>query len=111
MAKFFILDMGEPVKIADLARKMVVQAGLKPDIDIPFDYVGLRPGEKLYEELLLIQKLHTKTPNKKIFIEKRGEDISVNDIIDNLKLVLDQESKHELKVILSKMVSTYTIKE
>lgn len=49
--KILVLDMGEPVKIADLARKMIQLAGLRPEIDIEIKYIGLRPGEKLYEEL------------------------------------------------------------
>jgi FlaA1/EpsC-like NDP-sugar epimerase len=49
--KIFVLDMGEPVKIADLASQMIRLAGKRPDIDIKIDYVGLRPGEKLFEEL------------------------------------------------------------
>ena len=49
--KIFVLDMGEPVRIADLAKQMVRLAGLEPDVDVKIEYVGLRPGEKLYEEL------------------------------------------------------------
>src|SRR3546814_13592837 len=50
--KIFVLDMGDPVKIVDLARQMIRLAGLRPDIDIKIQYTGLRPGEKLFEELL-----------------------------------------------------------
>jgi O-antigen biosynthesis protein WbqV len=49
--KLFVLDMGEPIRILDLARRMIRLAGLKPDVDIKIEIVGLRPGEKLYEEL------------------------------------------------------------
>ena len=55
--EIFVFDMGTPVKIADLARRMIDQAGLTPDVDIKIEYTGLRPGEKLYEELLATKEL------------------------------------------------------
>ena len=66
--EIFVLDMGNPVRIDDLARKMIRLAGLVPDKDIPVIYTGLRPGEKLYEELLMGEEGMRMTPNKKIFI-------------------------------------------
>lgn len=63
----FIFDMGQPVKIADMARRMIELAGLKPDADIKIEYIGLRPGEKLYEELLYQKESTIPTHNKKIF--------------------------------------------
>ena len=62
--------MGTPVKIDDMARNMIRLAGFKPDVDIKIVYTGLRPGEKLYEELLLNEEGITKTDNKKIYIGK-----------------------------------------
>ena len=64
----FVLDMGEPVRIDDLARNMIRLSGLEPDVDIPVTYIGLRPGEKLYEELLMKDEGLDKTPNELIFI-------------------------------------------
>jgi FlaA1/EpsC-like NDP-sugar epimerase len=66
--EIFILDMGEPVKIVDLAESLVRMAGLTPEADIKFEYIGLRPGEKLYEELLLNEEGLKKTLNDKIFV-------------------------------------------
>ena len=68
--EIFVLDMGEPVKIDDLARNMIRLAGLTPGKDINIQYIGLRPGEKLYEELLMSEEGLNQTPNKKIFIGK-----------------------------------------
>jgi len=66
--EIYILDMGEPVKIADLADNLIRMAGLTPDVDIHIEYTGLRPGEKLYEELLLNEEGLTATLNDKIFV-------------------------------------------
>lgn len=65
----FILDMGEPVKIADLARNLIYLSGFKPDEDIKIEYTGLRPGEKLYEELLINDGNATATKHEKIYVE------------------------------------------
>ncbi len=66
--EIFILDMGEPVKIRVLAENLIRLSGFKPYEDIKIEYTGLRPGEKLYEELLLNEEGITKTDNKKIYI-------------------------------------------
>ena len=66
--EIFVLDMGEPVRIDDLARNMIRLSGLEPDLDIPIVYTGLRPGEKLYEELLLSGEGMQKTANDLIYI-------------------------------------------
>ena len=66
--EIYIFDMGEPVKILDLAKKMIRLAGYRPDIDIPIQFTGLRPGEKLYEELLNDKEITQKTHHPKIMI-------------------------------------------
>ena len=68
--EIFVLDMGEPVKIDTLARNLIKLSGFKPDKDIEIRYVGLRPGEKLYEEKLMAEEGLEKTPNKLIHIAK-----------------------------------------
>ena len=67
--EIFILDMGEPVKIVDLARNLIELSGYTPDVDIKIEFSGLRPGEKMYEEILLDRQRHSATKNDKIFIE------------------------------------------
>lgn len=109
--EIFILDMGEPVKIIDLARKMVVQAGFIPEVDIKFEYIGLRPGEKLYEEILLDTEKHLKTPNQKIFIEKPESVDPIDSTVNNLSKVIDTKDEVEIKKMLAGIVDTYTIQK
>ena len=66
--EIFVLDMGEPVKIYDLAVSLIKLSGLEPNVDIPIKVTGLRPGEKLYEELLMAEEGLQKTAHNKIFI-------------------------------------------
>lgn len=66
--EIFVLDMGEPVKIYDLARNLIKLSGFEPDVDIKIEFTGLRPGEKLYEELLLAEEGIQATKNNKIYV-------------------------------------------
>jgi len=68
--EIFILDMGEPVKIVDLARDLIRLSGLEPEKDIPITFIGLRPGEKMFEELILKEEDVLKTEHDKIFVSK-----------------------------------------
>ena len=94
----FILDMGEPVKIIDLAKNMIKLSGLELGKDIDIEITGLRPGEKLYEELLLKTANATKTQNDKIYVEKGIHPFElekINEIIDHLV-----EIGHDNKAVL-----------
>ena len=71
--EIFVFDMGEPVKIADLARRMIVLAGFRPEKDIRIEYTGLRPGEKLYEEVLSDKENTKETPHPKIHVAQVRE--------------------------------------
>ncbi len=68
--EIFVLDMGKPVKIYDLAKKLIELSGFKPDVDIKIEFTGLRPGEKMYEELMLEEEGLRTTQNNKIYITR-----------------------------------------
>lgn len=110
--EIFILDMGQPVKIYHLAERLIRQAGYVPNKDIMIEEVGLRPGEKLYEELLLDKENQTKTPNKKIFIEpKESVNEKIEEDIKTACKTFDMDETRNVKVLLSQLIKTYTITE
>ena len=78
--EIYVFDMGEPVKIVDLAEKMIRLAGLKPYEEIPITFTGLRPGEKLYEELLANEEITQKTHNKNIMIGTIRDNYEYDDV-------------------------------
>ena len=106
--EIFVLDMGEPVKIDTMARNMIRLSGYEPDVDIRIEYTGLRPGEKLYEELLMKEEGMQETANKLIHI---GKPIEMDDELFKEQLTrLDAASREEvsnMKDIVAEMVPTY----
>ena len=111
--EIFVLDMGKPVKIYDLAENLIRLSGYIPNKDIKIEITGLRPGEKLYEELLMNNDNLTKTAHNKIFIDK-PETISLNKIIkqiDDLLFVAKIGNKNMLKDKLKEIVPTYNSPE
>ncbi len=110
--EIFILDMGEPVKIIDLAKDLIRLSGFEPDVDIAIKITGLRPGEKLYEELLLDEEGVSKTVHEKIFV---GKPI-FTDYEKILKHIntLDEGIRTpnaNLKHIMGRIVKTYKVYE
>lgn len=101
--EIFILDMGEPVKIRVLAENLIRLSGFKPHEDIKIEYTGLRPGEKLYEELLLNEEGITKTDNKKIYIGKPIE--FDNDIFFKNLTKLYSAAKHNNKDNVEELIA------
>ena len=86
--ELFVLDMGQPVRIYDLALNMIKLSGFVPYVDIDVKEIGLRPGEKLYEELLIKTEDLTKTDNKLIFIEK-DTPLTREEVEDKLRVLID----------------------
>ena len=106
--EIFVLEMGDPVKIDDMARNLIRLSGFTPDVDIPIVYTGLRPGEKLYEELLMGEEGMQETANRKIHI---GKPIEMDDawFMDKLR-ELDEASRAEsddIRRLVSEVVPTY----
>lgn len=106
--EIFVLDMGEPVKILDLAKSLITLSGLKPDIDIQIEFTGLRPGEKLYEELLVTEEEVNVTKNNKIYIEKDKD----TDYSDYIRLIeqyrpVESENWEETYDFIKELIPSY----
>ena len=111
--EIFVLDMGEPVKIVDLAKNLIKLSGFEIDVDIFIEFTGLRPGEKLYEELLMSEEGLTDTSHEKIFI---GKPISINVEkckmnLEFLKAIVDKERVELIDIIMRELVPTYITPE
>ncbi len=107
--EIYIFDMGEPVKIYDMARRMISLAGLKPDVDIKIEEIGLRPGEKLYEELLNDKEKTTATVNKKIMVAK-VKMYDYKDVCTHIDKIITFASKgdvHEMVYAMKEFVPEY----
>lgn len=107
--EIFVLDMGEPVKIKDLAENLIRLSGFIPNEQIKIEYTGLRPGEKLYEELLLDEEGIKKTKSKKIYI---GNPIDIEKSefesgLEELKAACEKNDPKEIERIISFMVPTF----
>jgi FlaA1/EpsC-like NDP-sugar epimerase len=108
--EIFVLDMGEPVKIKDLAFNLIRLSGLEPNKDIKIEFTGLRPGEKLYEELLITEKSgQTKTSIDKVFIEQPTEfnEMELFETIKKLDKAAHSIDEEIMISSISKLVPTY----
>ncbi|WP_394899540.1 MULTISPECIES: polysaccharide biosynthesis protein [Clostridium] len=104
--EIFVLDMGQPVKIYDLAENLIRLSGYIPNEEIEIKVTGLRPGEKLYEELLMDEEGLSETPHKKIFIGRPGEfklekvKNNINELLDVVKLGNNEKLREKLQEVV-----------
>jgi FlaA1/EpsC-like NDP-sugar epimerase len=101
--ELFILDMGEPMRILDLAEKLIRLSGLEPYKDIQIQFTGLRPGEKMYEELLVDLNNSKKTQNEKIYIEPKCK--TCHKVLEEFETI--EKTIYDKRFNLKKMVQTY----
>lgn len=109
--EIFVLDMGEPVKIVDMARNLIKLSGFEPDVDIKIEFTGLRPGEKLYEEMLMKEEGMQTTPNQLIHIGKPidfDSEIFLEELKNLYKIAYDEHS--DIKSAVKHLVPTYQYK-
>lgn len=107
--EIFILDMGSPVRIYDLAENLIRLSGYRPNVDIPIEITGLRPGEKLYEELLMDEEGLENAGHEKIYVGKPSE-ITIEEVMEKLNILkesLKNDDPDVIKAAISKVVPTY----
>lgn len=105
----FVLDMGEPIKISDLARELIKLSGLEPDKDIPLVFTQPRPGEKFFEEILTAEEGTIATQHQKIFIAKLSkiDEEKLNLNLARLKEAADSLDKEKIKTVLKELIPAY----
>ena len=106
--EIFVLDMGDPVKIDTLARNLIKLSGYKPNVDIPIEYTGLRPGEKLYEEKLMAEEGLQTTPNQLIHIAKPIA-FDVEQFMNQVEILSEASytNSSTIKLLVSEIIPTY----
>jgi FlaA1/EpsC-like NDP-sugar epimerase len=110
----FVLDMGKPVKILDLAKDLIRFHGLEPDRDIPIVFTGIRPGEKLHEELLTAEEGTEATKHEQIFMAKMNARLSSTELsryLEDLEqLIYQEEDGDKIREVLKETVFSSTSK-
>jgi FlaA1/EpsC-like NDP-sugar epimerase len=104
------LDMGEPVKIVDLARQMIRLSGFEPDRDIPIVFTGIRPGEKLFEDILHAEEGTEATCHDRVYIARVRGQLTTKEFEERLsamRAAIDGGGKEEMVAALRRVVSTY----
>jgi FlaA1/EpsC-like NDP-sugar epimerase len=106
----FVLEMGDPVKIADLAQNLILLSGLQPERDIEIQYTGLRPGEKMFEELILRDENLVPTSHAKIrsYVSRRTFDLmQVKAFLRRLETITDEQNVANLVLHLKELIPDY----
>jgi FlaA1/EpsC-like NDP-sugar epimerase len=106
----FLLDMGEPVKIDDLAKSIIELSGLEVGKDIEIEYTGVRPGEKLYEELFLPDEIYQRTQHAKVFIAAKASEpaaFDLNEAVAQLTQSANTSNAQEIVCMLKKLIPEY----
>lgn len=108
----YVLDMGDPVNIENMARDLITLSGLEPDKDIKIEYTGIRPGEKLYEELLTAEEGTVMTHHEKIYVAKSVD--SIEQLEQQLNVLINiakNGTRKEVKKAIKEMLPTYCLKK
>ena len=106
----FVLDMGDPVRVLDLAEALIRLSGHEPDVDVPIQFTGVRPGEKLKEEILLAEEGTVDTGVDKIFVARLGEEPDPAALDRGVTQLLDAATEGEqsrIRAVLQDIVATY----
>jgi FlaA1/EpsC-like NDP-sugar epimerase len=106
----FVLDMGEPVLVVDLVEAMIRLSGLEPDVDVPIQFTGIRPGEKLKEEILLAEEGTEATNVEKIFVANLGHEPDPESLERSVDLLDDAAAEGDpgrIRALLQDVVATY----
>jgi len=106
----FVLDMGEPVRIIDLAEALIRLSGLEPDVDVPIQFTGVRPGEKLREELLMAEEGTDHTKVEQIFVARMGAEPdpgALDGLLVQLRSAAEEGDPARIRVLLQEMLPRY----
>jgi FlaA1/EpsC-like NDP-sugar epimerase len=107
--EIFVLEMGEPVGILDLARRMILLSGLRPDIDIPIVFSGIRPGEKLHEEVMALEENTSSMPHAQIRVfSGLAPPRTMRRTLDELERATQERDAEQVVACLKKMIPGYT---
>jgi FlaA1/EpsC-like NDP-sugar epimerase len=108
--EIFVLEMGEPVRILDLARKLILLSGLRPELDVPITFSGLRPGEKMYEELSAYEENTVATPHRQIrvFTGAPPDRVTLERALDQLRTAVRARDAADAVMILKDLIPDYS---